>query len=71
MTYVVEETCKDGQVLAWGFATISDALDYCEEIDPDESRGVYARLSTVEESTWGVPAEDRKKIDAFSAKRVP
>ncbi len=31
-----------GQVLADGFATISDALVASELLDPDESRGVFA-----------------------------
>ncbi len=31
-----------GEVLADGFATISDALDASELLDPDESRGVFA-----------------------------
>ena len=31
-----------GEVLASGFATISDALDASEQIDPDEARGVFA-----------------------------
>ncbi len=38
------EDANTGEILESGFATISDALDASERIDPDESRGVYACL---------------------------
>src|SRR5437868_6815811 len=41
MTYIVTDA-NTGETLATGFATISDALNRCEKIDPDESRGVFA-----------------------------
>jgi hypothetical protein len=51
-TYVIEETCKDGRVIEWGFGSISDAIDRCEEIDPDSTLGIHARKATTDESEW-------------------
>jgi hypothetical protein len=46
--YVVEEN-HSHRIIASGFATISDALDASEELDLDETRGVFARRATDEE----------------------
>lgn len=45
--YEVQDA-NTGEVLASGFATLSDALDVSELLDPDESRGVYACRSSDE-----------------------
>lgn len=42
--YQVDDA-NTGEVLASGFATISDALDFSERVDPDESRGVFAHAT--------------------------